>query len=93
MVAVGTIQYTLGASPVIGCGVALSDEELDSSLASSVAEIVFDDEGKADIAALLAGLPETEFNQEAICDILADSAAPENWRVGEALAESYLVHN
>ena len=93
MVAVGTVQYTLGRPPVTGCGVAISDEELDSSLAGPVAEIVFDDEGIADLTSLIAGLSETEFSPEAIRGILSDSAEPENWRVGEALAESYLVHN
>lgn len=93
MVAVGTVQYSLGTSPVTGLGVALSDEELDSSLAGPVAALVFDDEGKADIDSLLAGLPETEFDQELIRGTFSDSGEPEDWRVGEALAESYLVHN
>lgn len=93
MVAAGAVQYTLGTPPVIGFGIALSDEELSSSLVGPVAELVFDDEGKADLTSLLTGLPETEFNPDAIRGILSNSTEPEDWRVGEALAESYLVHN
>jgi hypothetical protein len=53
---------------------------------------VYDDSGKADIQALLAGLIETDFEKGEVERILSDTKPPENWRVGEALAESYLVH-
>lgn len=90
-VATGTINYELGTAPVTGCGFSYSDKELDATLSSSVAEVVFDDSGRADIEALLAGLVETEFEKTAVEQILFNRKPPENWRVGEALAETYLV--
>ncbi len=54
---------------------------------------MFDDAGRADLTALLSGLPDTEFNQTAVRAVLSVSRAPEGWRVGEALAECYLVHH
>lgn len=88
----GTIEYTLGRFPVTGCGFSYSADELDAALSGPVAEVVYDDSGKADIEALLAGLAETDFEKGAVEQILSDTKPPEDWRVGEALAESYLVH-
>lgn len=90
---VGNIQYNIGTAPVTGCGVSLTAEEIDAALAGPVAEVVFDDAGNADLASFLESLPETEFDQSEIRRVLQDSKTPENWRVGEALAESYLVHH
>jgi hypothetical protein len=92
-VAPGTLEYSLGAAPVTGCGISWTADELNAALAGPVAEVIFDDAGKADLAAVLAGLSETEFDQTTIRDVLAVSRAPEDWRVGEALAESYLVQH
>jgi hypothetical protein len=92
-VAVGRVEYTIGASPVTGCGRSWSAAELDAALVGPVAEVVFDDAGRADLAALLSGLLDTEFDQTAVRAVLSVSRAPEDWRVGEALAESYLVHH
>lgn len=92
-VAVGRVEYTVGALPVIGCGSSWSSDELDAALAGSIAEVLFDDAGKADLAALLSGLSDTEFDQTAVRAVLSVSKAPENWRVGEALAESYLIYH
>ena len=89
--AVGTINYQLGISPVTGCGFSYSAEELDTALSGSVAGLVYDDSGKADIEALLAGLAETDFQKGEVKRILSDAKPPEDWRVGEALAETYLV--
>ncbi len=91
-IATGTIQYQLGTVPVTGCGFSYSVAELDTALSGSVAEILHDDSGKADIRALLAGIVETDFEKGEIERILSNTKPPENWRVGEALAESYLVH-
>lgn len=90
---VGKVQYEIGTAPVTGCGISLSAEEIDAALAGPVAKVVFDDAGNADLVLLLDGLPETEFDQSEIRRVLQDSKTPENWRIGEALAEFYLVHH
>jgi hypothetical protein len=91
-VAIGTIEYQIGTAPVTGCGFSFSVTELDTALFGPVAKVVYDDSGKADIEALLAGLAETDFEKGAVERILSEKKPPEDWRVGEALAESYLVH-
>lgn len=91
-IATGTIEYQLGTAPVTGCGLSYSNAELNTALFGPVAEVVYDDSGKADIEALLAGLAETDFEKGEVERILSDIKPPEDWRVGEALAESYLVH-
>ena len=88
----GTINYQLGNAPVIGCGFSYSDAELSSALSGPVAEVVYDDAGKTDIESLLAKVAETNFEKGEIERILSDGKPPEDWRVGEALAEAYLVH-
>ena len=87
-IATGTIQYQLGTAPVTGCGFSYSDVELDTALSGAVAGVVYDDSGKADIEALLAGLAETDFEKSEVERILSDTKPPEDWRVGEALAET-----
>lgn len=91
-IAAGTIEYTLGTSPVSGCGFSWATDELDTALAGPVSKVVFDDSGKADISALLSGIAETDFEKSQVKRILTNTKTPEDWRVGEALAESYLVH-
>lgn len=91
-IAAGNITYELGSHPVTGCGVCYSQTELEIALSGPVAEVVFDDVGKADVQSLLDSVAETDFEKTEIERILSDEHTPEDWRVGEALAESYLVH-
>ncbi len=91
-ISVGTVEYKLGNYPITGYGFSYSATELDTALSGSVAGVVFDDSGKADIEALLSGLAETDFEKGEVERILLDIKPQEDWRVGEALAESYLVH-
>ncbi|MDR2187147.1 MAG: hypothetical protein LBE62_03720 [Azonexus sp.] len=82
--------YQLGKPPVTGVGLNLSIEQLEQQLAGPVATLVFDDAGARSLGDLLNGLADTEFSKENLEVLLADEAAPEDWRVGEALAEHYL---
>jgi len=91
-IASGILEYQLGTVPITGCGFSYSSTDLDTALSGTVAEVVFDDSGKADIEGLLAGLAETDFEKGEMERILSETKPPEDWRVGEALAESYLVH-
>ena len=87
----GAPEYEIGSQPVTGCGFSYSAVELDIALSGPVAKIVFDASGKTDIGALLSGLADTDFEKEAVERILTTPNAPQDWRVGEALAETYLV--
>lgn len=65
MMPVGAECYCLGEHPCIGAGRAWNDEDLNTAINGQVSALVFDDQGKADIEALLAGIAETDFDQEA----------------------------
>jgi len=82
--------YQLGAVPVTGIGLSMSAEQLDQQLSGSVAALVFDDVGIRDLCGLLNGLADTEFARDNLDALLAGAPVPENWRVGEALAEHHL---
>lgn len=86
-------HYTLGAPPVSGAGFGVAAEVLDEALAGPVATVVFDDAGREAITTLLEGLADTEFARENLESLLDDAPEPEDWRVGEALAEVFLTVN
>lgn len=90
-VAQGTQAYTVGKAPCAGAGLSWSGEELDAAIVGPVAALIFDESGQANIASLLAGLAETEFEQAGVARILEKSESFESWRVGEAIAETYLT--
>lgn len=93
MVAAGINVYSCGAKPCVGTGMQLDGHELDSALTDAVTDVVYDTKGKADLAALMSALPETEFESKRISEILGEDGPVEDWRVGEALAEVYLDHH
>lgn len=89
----GTEDYSLGTAPVTGLGISWTQEELDAGMNGPMPAAVFDDAGKADVTALLAGLAETDFEKDRLEQVLQTEAEPEPWRVGESIAESYLTHH
>lgn len=94
--AVGKVEYTIENThtQVLGYGISYTVNELDSALAGAVAAIVFDEQGKTNIlTSLLDELSDTEFDRTGIERILNDTEEPENWRVGEGIAEAYLIHH
>ena len=90
-VAIGHAVYNLGAFPCSGVGLAWQERELDAAMSGPVAALLFDDDGKASIETILAKLADTEFAQEGLKRVLADTRYIEDWRVGEAIAETYLT--
>ncbi len=90
-IAPGETCYTLGAASCSGVGLVWTQAELDNAIAGPVAALVFDDAGAANLAALLGSVADTEFAQDELTRVLQPSADIENWRVGEAIAESYLL--
>jgi hypothetical protein len=93
MLPAGTVAYTVGNPPVLGTGLSWSAKETEEAVQGPVAQVVYDDAGTQALASLLGGLPETGFARTNVQATLAQTATVENWRVGEALAESYLVHH
>ncbi len=89
-VAIGRPAYTHGKAPCLGTGLVWTGGELDAALSGPVATVLFDDEGKANIESILTDLVETDFEQDSLRRILSDPDDIEDWRVGEAIAETYL---
>lgn len=87
----GTEIYNLDNSQITACGIFLSDEEIDVALTGPVSKITYDDEGSDMIESLLSSVAETDFENTGIERIISSKREPENWRVGEAIAESYLT--
>lgn len=86
----GNVVYDFKGNPVSGLGISWSNEELDSALLGAVSDIVFDTKGTSEVSALLDGVQGTDFNQSGIKRVLETVRPPENWRVGEAIGESYI---
>jgi len=91
--AAGTECYVANVSPVTARGVAYSDRELDDALGESVAPILWDDAGTENLDAILTSIVTTEFSEASIKRVLSSQHTPENWRVGEGLAEAFLTEH
>ena len=89
-VGTGDVVYSIGAVPCSGVGVRWSDDEINAAMNDRVAAVLFDDEGRANIEEILASLAETNFAQDGVRRVLEDPDEVEDWRVGEAIAETYL---
>ena len=86
----GEPVYELGVDNCTGCGLRWSSGEFDAAI-DPVAAALFDYEGRANIEEILAGVADTEFAQEGVRRVLSSPASIEDWRVGEAIAETYLA--
>lgn len=91
--AVGNTEYTHGAAPVEALGVSWTEQELEEGLADPIAAVATDGSGQDAIQSLLNGLPGTDFDPREIARTLTAIRTPEPWRVGEAIAEAYLVEH
>lgn len=89
----GKTVYSIGNLSCAGLGLEWSGEELDMAVNGPVAAVLFDDEGKADIEEILRGIIETDFEQDGLRRVLADPERIEDWRVGEAIAETWLTNH
>jgi len=89
----GSIVYNLRTAQVIAFGISFVQEELDTALTGPVTDIVFDTEERARLTALIESATGTNFNPVTLQRILSSDYTPEDWRVGEALAEAYLIEN
>lgn len=90
-IAEGNTVYVHRTPPCSGVGLQWTEQELDAALKAEVAAVLFDDEGMADVESILVDLAETDFAQEGLRRILKSPTYIEDWRVGEALAETYLA--
>ena len=90
-VAAGNVIYRIGGSVSSGAGLKWSEQEFDIAMDGRVSAVLFDDEGKANIKGILTVLADTDFLQDELKRTLKDPDEIEDWRVGEAIAETYLT--
>jgi len=86
----GTETYVADIAPVRARGLSYTDAELEEALRGDVADVVYDTAGTTAVADLLASVATTEFESDELKRILETPPAPEDWRVGEALAQVFL---
>ncbi|HLP62469.1 MAG TPA: hypothetical protein VK186_26760 [Candidatus Deferrimicrobium sp.] len=85
----GTEIYNLDKAHVTSRGMYYSHDELNKCLKGQVSKILFDNAGM-DFIENTFSINETGFDIQNIKHILSPKQEPANWRIGEALAESYL---
>ena len=86
-------MYDVGEPPVMARGYSFTQHELDAMLAEDVRPIIHDEAGAMELGALLASVATTEFANQALGEVLNAAHDPEPWRVGEGIAEAYLVEH
>lgn len=89
----GTECYNADATPITARGVTYNGAELDEALGSSVASILWDDAGVIDLNVILSSVVTTDFSEGSVRRILSSQPTPENWRIGEGLAEAFLIEH
>jgi len=90
-IAAGTESYNVDTPPVMARGCSYTVAELDMALDGPIRDVVNDIEGKRRIRELLEGVPQTHFQKDHLEQILNADPEPEDWEVGEALAETYVA--
>lgn len=87
----GTEVYQCDAAPVIARGVSFTDAELDDAVKNRLPPLLNDDEGNKQVDALLGSVANTQFEGKRLAQILKSPRVLEDWRVGEAIAETFLA--
>jgi hypothetical protein len=82
--------YRADCDSVTARGCTYTAEELATALDGPVGEIIRDDAGNATVEGILVGVADTGFGPDSVRRIVSSDRAPEDWRVGEALAECRL---
>lgn len=85
------LSYDTGTPPVIAHGLSYDNEQVGEILSGPVKEILQDTAGNDELQELLGSVVSTEFEQEGLRELLADDTVPNNWRVGEAIAEAFVA--
>ena len=86
----GAETYVADTASVRARGLSCTDAELEEALRGDVADVVYDTSGNTTTADLLASVATTEFESDQLKRILETPVIPEDWRVGEALAQVFL---
>jgi hypothetical protein len=87
----GAEVYVADIGGVLARGSLYTNEEVDAALRGRVMSILWDDAGSADLEVMFADFTSTSFEDELVQEVLESDPSIEDWRIGEAFAEAYLV--
>lgn len=87
------LVYAAGAPPVVAQGLSYDEGQVNEMLQGPVKAILRDTAGNDEIQQLLASVVNTDFEQQGLQQFLVDNTVPNNWRVGEAIAEAFVAGN
>lgn len=93
IIATGIERYNVDSGTVVARGNSYTAKEVSDALKGPIAALIRDDAGSEDVKELLIGLAETGFQNKSVNRILSHQRIPEDWRVGEAVAECHLKDN
>ncbi|CAM6403049.1 MULTISPECIES: hypothetical protein [Enterobacteriaceae] len=85
------LVYDTCTSPIVAHGLSYDDGQMREILAGPVKAILQDTAGNDELLELLGSVVSTEFEQEGLRELLTDKTIPNNWRVGEAIAEAFVT--
>lgn len=86
------LAYDAGSPPVVAHGLSYDDGQVNEILQGLVKDILQDTAGNEELQQLLGSLVNTDFEQEGLQQLLVDDTVPDNWRVGEAVAEAFVAN-
>lgn len=82
--------YSVGAGSVVADGLEVDGGGL-AAAAPEVQSLLADAVGADEVREAMGDVAQTQFRRDALERVLTDARQPEEWRVGEALAEHHLV--
>lgn len=89
----GEGRYLVGDRPCTGFGLKWTSEELNNALSTTVAAMLFDDEGNHNINTILSEIVDSQFQEDRLKEILAPPDNIESWKVGESIARAWLTNH
>ncbi len=90
---VAKIVYTVDQTSVVARGLSYTHDEVNHIISGPVKDLLLDSSGISEILNLVTSLASTDFESAGIHNLLVDNTKPEDWRVGEAIAEFHVTEN
>lgn len=87
------LSYNVDSDPIVARGLVYTESQLDEAISGPVKDLLLDTSGTAELSDMLSALASTDFEQAKIRQLLQVEPEPEDWLVGEALAEAYVSDN
>lgn len=83
--------YDVSVGATIAQGLHYDDDEVQELIEGPVKDILEDSRGKKDLQSLIGSVASTEFEHIGLEKMLQDETKPDNWKVGEAIAEVFVA--